>query len=115
MPKDTGKQTEDEFDDDLEETLIERLWGLSEMFPETVRNITCTVVTGSFIGLHGLYNASCQFTRIFFASSVILFAPLIVEIDRAQMIENQRSQQKQVLLGQGNAASGGLSIMSQIQ
>ena len=33
---------------------------------------------------------------IVFSSSVILFAPLIFEIERAQMEEVQRSQQKQV-------------------
>lgn len=34
-----------------------------------------------------------------FSTSAIIFAPIIIEIERAQMEEMQRSQQKQALLG----------------
>jgi hypothetical protein len=38
---------------DLDETLSERLWGLTEMFPEGVRNITSTVVSSTCTGIKG--------------------------------------------------------------
>lgn len=34
-------------DDDIEETLSERLWGLTEMFPETVRTATSKLISGT--------------------------------------------------------------------
>ncbi|GLH05858.1 hypothetical protein R5R35_010893 [Gryllus longicercus] len=94
-------------DDELDETLAERLWGLSEMFPESVRNVTYNVASGTWHGVRGLYAFSRVATWLFFSSSVLLFAPLIFEVERAQMEEVQRSQQKQVLLGPASAVSGG--------
>jgi import receptor subunit TOM22 len=38
---------------DLDETLSERLWGLTELFPEGVRNITSTVVSSTCTGVKG--------------------------------------------------------------
>lgn len=34
-------------DDDIEETLSERLWGLTEMFPQTVRTATSKLISGT--------------------------------------------------------------------
>nr|CAD7407620.1 unnamed protein product [Timema cristinae] len=99
---------EDLDDEDLDETLSERLWGLSEMFPENVRNVTHKVFSGTCTGVKGVYSFSCMATWFFFSTSVILFAPLIFEIERAQMEEAQRSQQKQVLLGPNSAIAGGI-------
>jgi hypothetical protein len=39
---------------DLDETLSERLWGLTEMFPDGVRNITSTVASSTSTGIKGL-------------------------------------------------------------
>jgi import receptor subunit TOM22 len=44
----------------------------------------------------GLYGLSRIVAWCFFSSSAILFAPLIFEVERAQVEEMQRSQQKQV-------------------
>lgn len=101
------KSDEDDLDDeDFDETLSERLWGLTEMFPEGVRNATHTVATGTCHGIKGVYSFARVATWLFFSSSVLLFAPLIFEIERAQMEEVQRSQQKQVLLGPNSAVTG---------
>lgn len=60
----------------------------------------------------GLFNFSCSVTWLFFSSSAILFAPLIFEIERAQLHDMQRNQQKQVLLGPNTAmASPNLTPM----
>ncbi|XP_067011100.1 mitochondrial import receptor subunit TOM22 homolog isoform X2 [Anabrus simplex] len=110
------KSDEDDIDDeDLDETLSERLWGLTEMFPEGVRNATHTAVTGTCQGIKGLYSFARVATWLFFSSSVLLFAPLIFEIERAQMEDMQRSQQKQVLLGPNSAMAGGMSMPPPVQ
>ncbi|CAH2243319.1 mitochondrial import receptor subunit TOM22 homolog [Pararge aegeria] len=95
-----------EFDDEPDETLTERLWGLTEMFPEFVRNGTYTVTTKTWGGVKGFYQLSRNVMWIVASSSVILFAPVIFEVERAQVEEMQKSQQKQVLLGTNTAMTG---------
>ncbi|XP_063974366.1 mitochondrial import receptor subunit TOM22 homolog [Diachasmimorpha longicaudata] len=92
-------------EDEEDESLVERLIGLTEMFPEEVRNFGYNISTGVTSCIKGLYGLSCSATWIFFSSSAILFAPVIFEVERAQMEEAQRSQQKQVLLGPNTAMS----------
>ncbi|KDQ85825.1 mitochondrial import receptor subunit TOM22 homolog [Zootermopsis nevadensis] len=102
-------------DEDLDETLSERLWGLTEMFPEGVRNATHNVFCSTTTGIKGLYGLSRVITWCVFSSSVILFAPLILEVELAQIEEMQRNQQKQMLLGPSSAVSGGMGLMPPIQ
>ncbi|XP_026463260.1 LOW QUALITY PROTEIN: mitochondrial import receptor subunit TOM22 homolog [Ctenocephalides felis] len=97
-----AKSTEN-YDDEPDETLAERLIGLTEMFPEPVRKAVSKLTYNSYRGVKGLYAFSCAATWLFFSSSIILFAPVMVEVERAQMEQMQRSQQKQVLLGPGSA------------
>lgn len=67
------------------------------MFPEPIRNV-CDVATDATVNTtKALYNFSCNASWIFFTSSMILFAPVLFETERAQMDELQRSQQKQVM------------------
>lgn len=101
------KSKEDDFDDEPDETLSERLWGLTEMFPEGVRNFSGALASLSAASVKTLYSFTCSASWIFFTSSMILFAPVVFEVERAQMEEMQRSQQKQVLLGPGSAVGGG--------
>lgn len=100
------KSKEDDFDDEPDETLSERLWGLTEMFPEGVRNFSGALAGLSAASVKTLYSFTCSASWIFFTSSMILFAPVVFEVERAQMEEMQRSQQKQVLLGPGSAVGG---------
>ncbi|GFT38815.1 mitochondrial import receptor subunit TOM22 homolog [Nephila pilipes] len=96
-----------EDDPDIDETLSERLWGLTEMFPECVRNFTSSLVYGSISGSKKLYSFSRSAMWIFFTSSTILAAPVIFEVERMQLEEVQRQQQRQILLGPSAAVSGG--------
>lgn len=66
------------------------------MFPNEVRNITWSIVTNTYKSVKCLYSFSRTATWIFFSSSLILFAPVIFEIERANMEEVQRREQKQV-------------------
>ncbi|KAH8395265.1 hypothetical protein KR222_004786 [Zaprionus bogoriensis] len=88
-----------------DESFGERMMGLTEMFPESVRNVAGTVSSATVKSFRSLYTFSCNASWIFFTSSVILFAPVIFETERAQMEELHKSQQKQVLLGPGSAMS----------
>ncbi|XP_012216963.1 mitochondrial import receptor subunit TOM22 homolog [Linepithema humile] len=97
---------DDEDDDEEDESLTERLLGLTEMFPEPVRNFGYNVGTCLCTCAKGLYSYSCSATWLIFSSSTILFAPIIFEMERAQMEDLQRTQQKQVLLGPNTALSG---------
>jgi import receptor subunit TOM22 len=83
---------------ELDETLSERLWGLTEMFPECVRNGFYNVSNGSLIGVKYLYGFSRSALWVLFTSSAILLAPLALELERSQMEEYSRQQQRQVFL-----------------
>ncbi|XP_055613336.1 mitochondrial import receptor subunit TOM22 homolog [Uranotaenia lowii] len=97
----------DNYDDEPDETLSERLWGLTEMFPDGVRNFTGAVTNLSLTSVKVLYKFTCNASWIFFTSSMILFAPVVFEAERAQVEEMQKTQQKQVLLGPGSAVGAG--------
>lgn len=101
------KSKNDDYDDEPDETLAERLWGLTEMFPESVRTVSGAVTDLSIASVKTLYKITCNASWIFFTSSMVLFAPLVFEVERTQMAEMQKSQQKQVLLGPGSAVGGG--------
>lgn len=98
---------EDDDDEDLDETLAERLWGLTEMFPESVRNASYSLSTGAVSGAKGFYSFSRSAFWVIFSSSLVLFAPVLLEVERAQMEEQQRNQTKQVLLGPNSAMAMG--------
>ncbi|XP_019877404.1 mitochondrial import receptor subunit TOM22 homolog isoform X2 [Aethina tumida] len=107
-PKPRRREIEDSEEDEPDETLAERLWGLTEMFPESVRNATACLATTTKSGVKSAYSFSRSAFWVVFSSSIILFAPVIFEVERAQMEEMQRSQQKQMLLGPNSAISGGV-------
>jgi len=99
---------DDELDDeDLDETLVERLVGLTEMFPQPVRNGFVHVVSGSVSGVKSLYGFGRSALWVLFTSSVVLLAPLALEMERSQMEEMSKQQQRQILLGPSAALSGG--------
>lgn len=100
------KSKDDDYDDEPDESLSERLWGLTEMFPDGVRTLSGAVTDLSVASVKTLYKFTCNASWIFFTSSMILFAPVVFEVERAQMEEMQKSQQKQVLLGPGSAVGG---------
>ncbi|KAI4495428.1 hypothetical protein M0802_008642 [Mischocyttarus mexicanus] len=95
----------DEEEDEEDESFSERLLGLTEMFPEKVRSVGYNFGSCMCTCVKGLYTFSCSATWLLFSSSAILFAPVFFEVERAQMEEVQRAQQKQVLLGPNSAMS----------
>lgn len=81
-----------------DESVAERLWGLTEMFPQPLRKVCGALTEFTVNSTKGLYKFTCTASWIFFTSSVILYAPVLFESERAQMEELQRSQQKQVCI-----------------
>ncbi|KAK0174707.1 hypothetical protein PV327_010444 [Microctonus hyperodae] len=108
-----------EEEDEEDETFFERLIGLTEMLPEDFRNFGYNLGACLSSRLKSLYNLSCSATWVLFSTSAILFAPMIIEIERAQMEEMQRTQQKQVLLGPNTAmthmAGPGMAMAPPVQ
>merc|ERR550534_876971 len=99
-------RNDDDFDEE-DESLGERLLGLTEMFPSWLRwlasrslhaSLTATK-TGWWLARNGLWVAS--------SSAVILALPVIFESERAQQQEDQLNQQRQILLGPNAAVAGG--------
>uniref|UniRef100_A0A182WAN2 Mitochondrial import receptor subunit TOM22 homolog n=1 Tax=Anopheles minimus TaxID=112268 RepID=A0A182WAN2_9DIPT len=105
--KTVARTSANDYDDEPDESLGERIWGLTEMFPEPVRQFSGAVTDLTVRSVKGLYSLTCNASWIFFTSSMILLAPVVFEVERAQMEEMQKSQQKQVLLGPGTAVGGG--------
>ncbi|KAK0174709.1 hypothetical protein PV327_010446 [Microctonus hyperodae] len=108
-----------EEENEEDETFLERLIGLTEMLPEDFRNFGYNF--GKFLSskFKSLYNLSCLATWTLFSSSAILFAPMIIEVERSHVQESQRNQQKQVLLGPNatmtHMAGPGMAIAPSIQ
>ncbi|KAH8038180.1 hypothetical protein HPB51_024711 [Rhipicephalus microplus] len=90
---------------DLDETLYERLWGLTEMFPPKLRQGVYDVANFSWGSAKGLYSFGRSAFWIIFSSSAILFAPVIFELERLQMEEMSRQQQRQLPSPQAAAAA----------
>jgi len=101
---------EEEDDDDIDETLAERLIGLTEMFPESLRRGTVSLVKGSWSGTKYLYGFTRSAGWIFFSTASILFMPVMIETERLSIMDQQKQQKTQMLLGPGVAASGAPSL-----
>lgn len=106
-----GKITEIEDDEEFEdETLIERLYGLTEMFPDFVRNATYTAAMTSCKASKALYRFTRRSMWIGSTSLLILAAPIVFEQERFTLEQQQLSQQRQMLLGPNAAMSGAFGM-----
>lgn len=99
-------EIEDEDDDDLEETLSERLWGLTEMLPEVVRNSCSTISKFSWGATKFCFSYGRSATWLITSSFMILVFPVVIENQRELFREEQEQQQRQILLGPNAATSG---------
>lgn len=76
---------------DTDETLQERICGLGEMFPKTLRN-----QLGSFWRfLSNLYQSTCDASWLFFILLAIAAGPALIEIENQR--ENQKLEDKKCL------------------
>uniref|UniRef100_A0A1B0FQJ2 Mitochondrial import receptor subunit TOM22 homolog n=1 Tax=Glossina morsitans morsitans TaxID=37546 RepID=A0A1B0FQJ2_GLOMM len=108
------EEDRESYDDEPAETIKERLWGLTEMFPEPVREFTSGLICLTARGIMRVYRSACSASWICFTTSLILFAPVIFETERAQVEEMQKMKHKQVLLGSGVGGLPNASALSAI-
>ncbi|KAK7502089.1 hypothetical protein BaRGS_00006841 [Batillaria attramentaria] len=104
LPSRPGVSEED--DDDIDETLTERLWGLTEMFPDSVQKMFTSLASFSFKAVKVGYGLSRSALWIAASSATIMVLPVVFESERAQQQEQQLQQQRQILLGPNAAVSG---------
>ncbi|KAJ1371871.1 Mitochondrial import receptor subunit TOM22 [Parelaphostrongylus tenuis] len=93
----------DEFDDipddELEETILERLEGLGEMMPPGLRKAVSNGVSWSWWGAKSLWYLARQGIWIAATTSLIMFMPYVIEKERSDLEKTQAAQQRQMLLG----------------
>ncbi|KAF3704647.1 Mitochondrial import receptor subunit TOM22 -like protein [Channa argus] len=106
---------EDEIDDDEDEDAMsvvsEQLWGLTEMFPDTVRAAAEVSAQCSVSLVKKLYSFSRAALWVGTTSFMILVLPVVFETERLQMEQQQLQQQRQILLGPNTGMSGGMPSM----
>ncbi|KAB7494886.1 Mitochondrial import receptor subunit TOM22-like protein [Armadillidium nasatum] len=90
----------------LEESLSERLAGLTEMFPESVRVAVSEITCKTKSLCKNVYNISRQVVWIGVSSSLILFAPVMFEVERYNVEEMVKQDRNRLVLGPGSAMSG---------
>ena len=79
-----------------DETITERLIGLTEMFPESFRNFVCNTTDLTYRGVKKLWSFGGSTLWIVSTSFTVLALPLIFEVERAQAEEAEKQQQRQV-------------------
>lgn len=101
----------DEEDEELDETVMERLWGLTEMFPDTLRSAAELSAGCSLTVAKKLYSFSRSALWVGTTSFMILVLPVVFETERLQLEQQQLQQQRQILLGPNTGMSGGMPGM----
>lgn len=71
------------FDSEPDETLVERIVGLTEMVPLEVR-IKCKRAGKFFLSI---YRGACDASWIFFTTGMIFYGPVLYETERQRQIE----------------------------
>ncbi|KAK3529693.1 hypothetical protein QTP70_033673 [Hemibagrus guttatus] len=101
-------------DDDLDETLMERLWGLTEMFPDTLRSAAEVSAQCSLSLAKKVYSFSRTALWVGTTSFMILVLPVVFETERLQLEQQQLQQQRQILLGPNAGLSGVIPGMAPV-
>ncbi|KAK1155396.1 hypothetical protein AOXY_G27221 [Acipenser oxyrinchus oxyrinchus] len=101
----------DDEDDELEETLSERLWGLTEMFPEGMRSAAGATLHCSLSLAKTMYSFTRSALWVGTTSFMILVLPVVFETEKLQLEQQQLQQQRQILLGPNMGMSGGMAGM----
>lgn len=87
---------EEPFED---ESIIERIIGLNEMLPESVRNAFDTTCSTTFSCLKKVFSASRIVTWAICSTSAILILPLSLEMERQEYEQQMKRQERNIILG----------------
>ncbi|KAK7080933.1 hypothetical protein SK128_002609 [Halocaridina rubra] len=97
---------EEEEDEDVDESLGERLYALTEMFPDSLRRTTANIASSSISLVKSSYSLTRQVVWIAVSTSIILFAPVMFELERLNVEEMMKQDRNRLVLGPGSAMSG---------
>uniref|UniRef100_A0A8C5JYK7 Mitochondrial import receptor subunit TOM22 homolog n=1 Tax=Jaculus jaculus TaxID=51337 RepID=A0A8C5JYK7_JACJA len=106
-PKDDAEKTDQEPDED-DDDQTERLWGLTDMFPERVRSAARATFDLSLFVAQTMYRFSRAALWIGTTSFMILVLPVVFETEKLQLEQLQQLQQRQILPGPNTGLSGGV-------
>ncbi|XP_049849471.1 mitochondrial import receptor subunit TOM22 homolog isoform X3 [Schistocerca gregaria] len=87
------EKDEPETIEDGNQSLIQKLWLL---FPESFRNVSYVVFTQTCNAFKAFYNFGRTATWLFFSTSILIFIPVILEVERAEIENEQRRHQSQL-------------------
>uniref|UniRef100_A0A915K6F5 Mitochondrial import receptor subunit TOM22 homolog n=1 Tax=Romanomermis culicivorax TaxID=13658 RepID=A0A915K6F5_ROMCU len=87
------------------ESVGERLIGLTEMFPEPLRNFSCNLVCGSVSMVKTSFFYLRQAAWVASATAIIGIMPYLIEKERFDYEEQIRQDERKLLLGPGAALS----------
>ncbi|XP_048208114.1 mitochondrial import receptor subunit TOM22 homolog [Perognathus longimembris pacificus] len=97
--------------DELDETLSERLWGLTEMFPERIQSTAGATFDLSLFVAQKIFSSRVRAAPKAVnphSTSMILVLPVVFETEKLQMEQQQQLQQqlqqRQILLGPNTGA-----------
>lgn len=82
-----------------EETVLERIIGLTEMFPEKVRSMVGTTYSKSTSCLGWMFSATRSVTWIVCSTAAILLVPLSLEKERLDWETQMKRQERNIILG----------------
>uniref|UniRef100_A0A7E4VFT3 Mitochondrial import receptor subunit TOM22 homolog n=1 Tax=Panagrellus redivivus TaxID=6233 RepID=A0A7E4VFT3_PANRE len=82
-------------DEILVESYLERLEGLKDMFPQSVRNLTSSTVSAGW----SVFGFTKQAIWVVSTTAMIMVLPYVIEKERADNEKAQVAQQRQMLLG----------------
>ncbi|KAA3675077.1 mitochondrial import receptor subunit TOM22 [Paragonimus westermani] len=107
--EETGDAASDLDEDFEDETVVERLIGLTEMFPESFRNGCSSAFKMALSGISTTFDMSKNVSWFLASTATICFLPLFLELERAQTEEQEAVHQRTMMLGP-RAASGGSTL-----
>lgn len=93
-----GSDSDNDDEEFVDETIVERIVGLTEMVPDKYWSIS-----GRF--MHKAYSILRSGAWIVASSAALIIIPPLIEYQRVEMEEAEKQQSKQLLFGQG-AGSG---------
>ena len=91
----------------MDETVLERIQALTEMFPNWLRKGVWSVGVNTHEGVKWCYSMGRTATWVVCSTAAIMIMPVLFEIERATVEEQQKQQQRQILLGPGAMAGSG--------
>jgi len=73
------------YDNEPDETIMERITGLTEILPSSVRNAGGKIISGVSNFVKKSYSFACNATWICFTGILLIISPIIFELERTNL------------------------------